>query len=277
MENSTAEPSSSKANPTANAAVVVNCVPDPQSAFAFQRRALAEYPPTSITADSLGEAEADDGHRYYIKGDAHGRPVRASEWICSRLGERVGVAVPQVISIKLASKEVVFGSRRVTGVADSISTMNFLLTKTEGAHSNVVGMGALISSIFAFDMFVNNDDRHLGNYLSVDDGGQRRFFAFDFSRALFWEWPWAGFPAGNTQNCGRLLRARHGFDLTAAAGVLDRLSLVTASDMGVIINEMPPGWLTGSLQTELLDWWGSSKRADRIEALKEGMSDGTLL
>ncbi|HWX63499.1 hypothetical protein, partial [Bradyrhizobium sp.] len=60
----------------------------------FPRKALIQYPKAQPTADSLGEVEADDRFRYYIKGDAHGRPVRASEWLGTHLAESVGISAP---------------------------------------------------------------------------------------------------------------------------------------------------------------------------------------
>jgi hypothetical protein len=56
-------------------------------------------------------------------------------------------------------------------------------------------------------MFFFNDDRHLENYLSVGDNGVRRLYAFDFSRAVLWQWPWVGYPAAgcNTRVWGSLM------------------------------------------------------------------------
>jgi hypothetical protein len=142
--------------------------------------------------------EADDGFRYYIKGDAHGRRVRASEWITTHIAEEVHIGAPPPMVIELQNGDIVFGSRRIAGVADAAITTAFLTATTlSNADDAPRALLQLLSAIYALDMFVFNDDRHLGNYLSVDDNGTRRLYTFDFSRALFWHWPWASFPPPN--------------------------------------------------------------------------------
>lgn len=246
----------------------------------FSRKALVEYAPAKHSADSRGEVEADDAWRYYIKGDAHGRPVRASEWLSTQIAEMVGVAAPAAVTIELASGEVVFGSRRIAGVADDVTTTAYLTTPS---NSNVglpaVNLKALLSRIYALDMFLNNDDRHLGNYLSVDDNGVRRLYAFDFSRALFWNWPWNGFPRSdrNTRQWGRVLRSLHGFDAPAASAILDGLSGLSVPALQQLVNHMPSGWLSASATAEFLAIWTTDACQNRIQDLKAGLSDGSLL
>lgn len=198
----------------------------------FVRGILAEYPKANPSADSLGEAEADDQQRYYIKGDLGCASIRASEWICTQLAEAVGIAAPAAAVLRRSTGDTVFGSRRLIGVANEVVTRNFLLTPSASNVSvPVVGMAQLLSAIYAFDLFVFNEDRHFGNYLSLDDNGVRRFYAFDFSRAFFWRWPWMDFPEPfqNTRICGRVLQAMHGFDIGAADAVIDRLRTVSGA------------------------------------------------
>jgi hypothetical protein len=157
----------------------------------FPRKALIQFPRSQRSADSMGEVEADDTFRYYIKGDAGGKPVRASEWLGTQIAEAIGLAAPTPTIIELPDGTTVFGSRRIAGVADATVTTAFLTTPTlSNASAPVAGLQALLSKIYAYDMFCHNDDRHFGNYLSVDDRGRRRLYTYDFSRALFWSWPW---------------------------------------------------------------------------------------
>lgn len=246
----------------------------------FNRKALIEYPPAKASADSRGEVEADDACRYYIKGDAHGRPVRASEWLSTQIAEMVGVAAPAPVTIELSGGEVVFGSRRIAGVADDVTTASFLTTPTNSnAGAPAVNLKTLLSRIYALDMFLNNDDRHLGNYLSVDDNGVRRLYAFDFSRALFWTWPWQGFPGlnCNTRQWGRILRSLHGFDPVAANAVLDGLSGLPVPVLQQIVNHMPSGWLGASASAEFLAVWTTDLCQKRVQDLKTGLGNGSLL
>ena len=158
----------------------------------FLRKALIEYPPSKLTADCLGMVDADDGGRYYVKGDAHGRPVRASEWLGTHLAEAVGIQSPAPVAIQLANGSVVFGSRRIAGVADDLLTRTYLMTPSaSNAAMPIAGLASILSKIYALDMFLHNDDRHFGNYLSIDDNGVRRLYTFDFSRAVFWQLSWS--------------------------------------------------------------------------------------
>jgi hypothetical protein len=128
-------------------------------------------------------------------------------------------------------------------------------------------------------MFVFNDDRHFGNYLTIDDNGTRRLYAFDFSRALLWHWPWQGYPlpGSNTRRYGFMLRQFHGFDESAALDTLDRLARLTPNSLEGFVSRMPSDWLLDPMRADLANWWSNGGRDARVAALRKGISDGTLL
>lgn len=246
----------------------------------FARKALIEFPPTGLTADCMGEVEADDGARYHIKGDANGVPTRASEWIGTLLAEEVGIQAPAAMPIELINGSQVFGSRRISGAADDTATTTFLLAPASSNQlAPVRGLGPILSAIYALDMFIFNVDRHIGNYLSVDDNGVRRLFAFDFSRSMFCTWPWQGVPPPNcnTRRTAALLRQLHGFDPAVASVTLDRLGSLSPTTMEGFIKRMPADWLPRELLNEFMAWWSGRSRPDRLEALRKGFGDGTVL
>jgi hypothetical protein len=253
-------------------------LPHVEQSLLFPRRTLCEFPKQKNSADSLGEVEAEDLHRYYIKGDSNGQPTRASEWLCTQLAETIGIAAPPVAVIELANGNLVFGSRRISGVADDIATQLYLTRKTE-IGPNPSNLSSLLSMIYTFDMFVNNDDRHFGNYLTVEENGTRRLFAFDFSRAMFWRWPWVNFPSPNqnTRVCGKILRSSHGFDINAAREILGKLKTLSPAIIEGFLNRMPSEWLSGERKKEFMNMWSGVERQDRIGALHEGFGDGSLL
>lgn len=244
----------------------------------FARKAQLEFPPSTHSADALGEVEADDTFRYHVKGDANGSPVRASEWISTHLAEEVGITAPAPMVIEMLDGSTTFGSRRIAGAADALHTRAYLLSPSN-AGMPITGLTPLLSSIYAFDMFIFNDDRHFGNYLSIDDLGKRRLYTFDFSRAFFWQWPWSGFPPPfcNTRICGSLLRQTHGFDPAAAHATLDRLSAVSGDHLDGLFRRMPQDWTSAQLRDQTLAWWSSPAKLARLVALKKGLTDGTAL
>ncbi len=246
----------------------------------FPRKVLSVLPRAEETADYLGEVEADDGHHYYLKSDTAGRPIRASEWLGTFLAEIVGIAAPSCTIVQLLTGELVFGSRRINGVADRVTTWSCLTQPSlTNAPDRIIGLQAILSSIYAFDLFVFNDDRHFGNYLSVDDNGVRRFFAYDFSRAVFWRWPWTGVPAldQHTRTCGMVIRRMHGFDLAAAKSVLDRLGAISPQLIEAELQRVPADWLAPALKEQFIAWWGSDAKTDRVNEIKMGVENGTYL
>ena len=252
----------------------------PQQFQLFCRKAIIEFPPKQQTADSLGEVEADDNCLYYIKGDAQGRSVRASEWICTQIAEAIGIAAPAPVAIELQNGTTVFGSRRIAGVADAAITSAYLTSPSvSNAGIQAQGLKSLLSKIYVLDMFLNNGDRHLGNYLSVDDNGVRRLYAFDFSRALFWEWPWVGYPAANlhTRIWGSALRRLHGFDIAAANLTLAGLGALAPAAVEGFIKQMPEDWISVAQRSQFMTAWTDGTFHSRLDGLRKGFIDGSLL
>lgn len=247
----------------------------------FLRQALTEFPLQQQTADACGEVEADDGHRYYVKGDSNGSATRASEWICREIGEAIGISTPMAAPIQMIDGRILFGSRRIASVADDLATSKFLTipVQSNSGESMAVGISTLVSAIYSYDMFIYNEDRHFTNYLSYDDNGKRRLFAFDFSRAFFWSWPWQGFPdrQSTTRICGRMLREVHGFDKAAADAILNRIDAIKAVSIEHMLARMPTEWLPQSKADELLGWWSGDAKSERVYALRKGIGDGSLL
>ncbi|MGE5504150.1 MAG: hypothetical protein ACM31L_06975 [Actinomycetota bacterium] len=238
-------------------------------------------PQADPTADTIGEGEADDGGRYVLKNDAHERPVRASEWLCTNIAEAVGFIAARPCFLEMPDGALVFGSRRLAGVAAQAESHKHLLTP--GGHpdqpKNALPLRTSLSALYAFDMAFNNDDRHLNNYMFTVESGALRPVAFDFSRSLFWNWPLAGFvhPQTATRQLGAILRQFHGWDLAAAEGVITRLETLPTATVERFINEMPGDWLAEQLRTDLLAWWSGQGRIDRLAELREGLRDGSLL
>ena len=246
----------------------------------FPVKAVNEYPLSRQTADALGEVEAEDGLFYHVKGDRPGHFICASEWICTNVAEEVGIGAPPRALIEMLDGRLVFGSRRISGVADEATTTLFLTTPShEGTQPASTGLRRLLSRIYAFDLFINNVDRHFGNYLSVEEFSVRRLYAMDNSRALFFGWPIDGFPQPHehTRVRGLYLRQLHGFDEAAALSVIEKLRRLAPTVIEGFIKRMPPSWLPPELRRELMDWWSNGGRIGRLIELDAGLRDGRLL
>jgi hypothetical protein len=247
----------------------------------FPLSTLVELPGVMNGADVWGSVIASDGQRYVAKADRGREPVRASEWLGTHLAEAVNIACATPKVIQLQDGELAFGSRAISGAHDAPVTSAILTTQTAGPQGNAVpGLPGFLSSVYAFDMFTRNIDRHDQNYISFDDSGNRRFVPIDFSRSLVWhDNGLTGFPLATqrTRRTFAILRQLHGFDLSAARATLERLAGVTTAQIASIMKLMPAEWLSQERCAAFLTWWDPPARQERLAALRTGFEDGTLL
>lgn len=242
------------------------------------------FPLRMIRIDSvdLGSADchwigrADTGHDYAIKVPLPGNPhLPASEWIGHHLAQACGIPVPDWEKVELPDGRLGFGSRWEGGTLPDQMAMTEWLLGLEPVPPELPG---LLSAVFAFDLFVHNDDRHLGNFLvRTGRNAARVVLAGDYSRALLYH-PWPP-PAGLQPGCNTIdLRAHTstylGHDPARSEQVLDRLSQINSAQWSTILQEMPDEWVGTALRTRLTDWW-DTERLVRLDALRGGFRDGT--
>lgn len=245
----------------------------------FPVRAEIEFPNVTGTVEAWGRVIAVDGQGYIVKTDKDGLPGRASEWVATLLAEAAGIACPTPKVIELLNGTRAFGSREIANVADQTVTAELLTSPStlEGLRGSP--LTSILSPVYAYDMFINNVDRHDHNFVSIEDRGTRRIYPIDFGRSLFWVGPLVGFPTAgqNTRRTGAAIRKRHGFDIHAALGTLERLRGVSVDHIRSIFSMMPEEWLDTLARAEFIRWWASSERLQRIDALTQGLKDGSLL
>lgn len=103
-----------------------------------------------------------DGRDYAIKRvcDSQNGLIPASEMFCYRLARRINIAVPQFEILDFKG-ELAFGSVWEGGVlSDTSLKIKILIGEIEMA-----GLSDILSRIYALDIFVNNTDRNISNYL----------------------------------------------------------------------------------------------------------------
>ena len=229
------------------------------------------------SADSIGVGIGDDNLEYAMKDGVACQTTPHDEWFCTRLAETVGIACPSPHVLQLQSGDLIFGSRWEGGVAkdpwwDMIARGDI----------DIADFAPVLSRIFAFDCFVHNDDRHLKNYLVREGRFGWKMFAMDFSRA----WLCNGMPPpplpfakdDNTLKGMRALRILFPsfFDVGAANAVLDKLAIVSEAQVLTIIDSHPPAWISPQGKKDVLEWWKSKARTERIDAIRKGIADGKL-
>lgn len=232
---------------------------------------------------NLGSADAaligmgDDGFDYVIKTVEKTPNVPASEWFCHRLSDLCSIVVPQFSILSIHGMKPAFGSRYDSAFEKNSQVILDILSGQ--AKANI--LAERLSAIYAFDLFVHNDDRHFRNYMFTRAMNGYSVKAFDFSRAwLYHDWPLPNLPLQpncNTVICFRDLIKHHQFDLKAAEVVLDRLSSVNVGLIQEIHNDMPIEWLSKPNRNKIIKWWSSKDRINRIEFVRGGLKDGTLV
>ena len=231
---------------------------------------------------NLGSADADligmgdDGQDYIIKTVEKTPDVPASEWFCHRLAGLCNIAVPQFSILNVKGMKPAFGSRYDSALEkDKLLVWDILSGRRK---ANI--LAERLSAIYAFDLFVHNDDRHIGNYMFIPAMSGFTVKAYDFSRAwLHHGWPLPNLPLQpcNTVRLFRELMKYHKIDLAAAGVVLDRLGELKTNIIQDIHNEMPAVWLSKSKRNEIVKWWAGNEKDKRIGFVRGGLKDGSLL
>lgn len=230
------------------------------------------------TADISMICHCDDGSDYAVKDGARGRYVPHSEWFCKHLGDRVGIPSPECRLVELAGG-FAFGSRWESGHDPAdwwLRVRNGEIIRDRVAP--------VLSRILAFDLFVNNLDRHASNYIVRPQAqGMWSMLAFDHSRAwMAAAWPLPAAPMDpsvvtlrnfrliNQMVGGLLLNKEFSF-------VLNRIREVPANYVEQIIAYQGQTWLSQQECDDILVYWESPHRQRRLDKIEEGLYNGSYV
>ncbi|MFD9849625.1 HipA family kinase [Streptomyces parvus] len=195
-----------------------------------------------------GIVEADDLGTYVMKftGAGQGRKTLVAEIICGELGRRLGLRVPELVTIELDP---------VIGLAEPDQEVQELLKASGGLN---LGMDYLPGSfgfdplayevgaaeagrIVWFDALINNVDRSWRNpNLLVWHGD---LWLIDHGATMIWHhnWPGAQASAAKPYNASDHVLAPFGPDIAAAAAEL--APLVTEELLTEVAADVPDVWL----------------------------------
>jgi hypothetical protein len=231
-------------------------------------------PTPGNTADCRHIGVADDGLPWAIKRVADGRYIPLSEYVCTHLAAAAGIAVPPCEIAELPNGEMAFASRWEGGtLCDNEIRRQFL---QRGAI-----MPDALWRIHAFDLFVANPDRHVGNYLVREDNafpGQPQCLAFDFSRALCAAaCPVPSLPLHpgcNTMKLWPAVVSIHGTARNAALSTIDRIRTLPDDSVQRLCHALPESWADAQALDRLYHWWNDSRPA-RLDQIADYIRQGT--
>ena len=235
---------------------------------------IEEHPPDITWTDAAGFGTGSDGLVYVIKDQRNDGTLCINEWLGAHLTEAAGLAAPPCRVLKRPDGKLVFGSRWEGGVLPQAEAARWLVTATPV-------LSRLLPAIFALDLFVQNQDRHIRNLLIRETAHTQGLLVYDFSRAfLHHGWPSTGPglpPSCNTVDTFHRLGRFHDWDWTQARGVLDTLSRLSDRWLEQLLGHAPPAWLGPDRKVGLSQWWQGEARQERIDAIRRGLDDGSML
>lgn len=248
----------------------VQCSVPNQQRVLFPIEIVETYPNDQNSADLTLIGKGRDGKHYAIKtiDDLNGF-VPASEYFCYQLARLVLIPTPSFEPLQLQCGSIAFGSAWEGGVK-SIKSLSDLMNILTG--NEVEDLEKFFGKVYAFDLFVNNDDRHFGNYIFRDSfKGKKIGLAFDFSRAWMVLGPF-GFECmdvnSNTMQCHEFIRKVNRYDKQSALDLLDYIKSIPVSDIDNILMSMHESWMTQVDKTAVIQWWGSVDFNERITRIK---------
>ncbi|MET4645307.1 hypothetical protein OG894_34410 [Streptomyces sp. NBC_01724] len=195
-----------------------------------------------------GIVEADNFGTYVMKftGAGQGRKTLVAEVICGELGRRLGLRVPELVTIQLDP---------VIGLAEPDQEVQELLKASGGLNLGMdylpgsIGFDPLAyqvdpaeaGKIVWFDALINNVDRSWRNPNMLVWHGD--VWLIDHGATMIWHhnWPGAQASAAKPYNASDHVLAPFGPDIAAAAAEL--APLVTEQLLAEVTAEVPDEWL----------------------------------
>jgi len=245
----------------------------------FPLRIKSIYPPPN-GADIALYCIAEDGKIYFCKRDKHSRLIRMNEWLWTGLAQYLKIATPECAVLLDLSGETLFGSLDIGSTAGPFGVQDFLTTPQPDELGGLGRwMGQYLARLYVFDLLCGNPDRGLTNFLRFPDGSSSRLCAFDFasadmsalSRTTF---PVAGSP---TISIGRKLRRTHGFELPIALEMVESIEAVPRSVIEGLFKGAPKEWMSIEERKAFCEGWMGRQVKERLNALRSGLKDGSLL
>lgn len=241
----------------------------------FQRQlfpiaVMTIYPNDQDSQDLKMIGLAENGKDYAIKTviDGNGK-VPATEAFCYQLARHLLINTPEYDVVELHDGSYAFGSVWEGGAA-TLKHQADVMRVLKGEFP-VVGIKSFFSKVYALDLFVNNVDRHFGNYIFRPSYSGTIALAFDFSRAWFSFNPY-GFEAAVDENPTSSgitwIRKFDQYDRSEAVRCLDIITGLTTETVSAMLSNFPDEWLSNHDRQSFLEWWSSPARTERIEFLK---------
>lgn len=239
------------------------------------------------TADAAGFGIANDGQTFVIKSPLTHCLLPATEAFCEALA--VACQLPATTGAWVDVNGLsCYGSRFEGGLDQPMKSVSNLEIESRKRQWSRCTNPGVASATFAFDLFVNNYDRHHNNWTFQNQNGNLTARVFDFSKAWWVVAPdLKNLPHPSAmksmlpqfeRTCGtyKSVRMWAKEDLSAAQNVLDLLKQVSHTWVNTQISGFPTGWVDPNTLATTLVWWSSPLKNERIKQIEDGLKNGSL-
>ncbi|MGW7358227.1 HipA family kinase [Streptomyces sp. NPDC054802] len=197
-----------------------------------------------------GIVEADDLGTYVMKftGAGQGRKTLVAEVVCGQLGRRLGLRVPELVTMQLDP---------VIGLSEPDQEVQELLKASGGLNLGMdflpgsLGFDPLAYEVDAaqagrvvwFDALINNVDRSWRNPNMLVWHGD--LWLIDHGATMIWHHNWPGAAASVTKPYDASDHALAPFGPDIAAAAAELAPRVTEELLGEVVADVPDEWLAG--------------------------------
>jgi hypothetical protein len=215
---------------------------------------------------------ADNCKDYAIKEVANSTKgyIPASELFCYELARTMKINVPEYEIIEMQDGSYAFGSEW-DGHAEYLDQFVDFLRIISGQDA-IKNNDLFFSKVYALDIFVNNDDRHMGNFFVRKTYSGKIGVAYDFDKSWY-EIGHDRFDAitcgSNTQESMHHVQDKRVLKKKIVKDTLDKIGELTSDSISSILRRMPTEWMSNEEKRKFLDWWVSDALAHRIAKLKK--------
>jgi hypothetical protein len=176
--------------------------------------------------------------------------------------------------------ETYFGSQQHRSTSLRFTVDDYLRTPQTGELGQPLDwLGRYFSALYALDLFLDNPDRDIGNFVLQAEGQTLRLCAIDFAASNLFSLSGLQFPIahGRTVPVGKLLWHLHGFFEESALEMADRIAAVPAAVVAGFFSEIPSDWSSETQREGICAGWQSDEMQKRLAALRAGIKNGSLL
>jgi hypothetical protein len=231
---------------------------------------IQTHPNNQGSADLQLIGEGDNSKDYAIKqvADSAKGHLPATELFCYELAARINIPTPNYDIVMLKDGTLAFGSEweGVSSIKDSADVIEYLT-----GNKPVKNFKMFLSKVFAFDLFINNVDRHLGNILFRNSYSGTIALAFDYGRAWY-EIDAFGYqatsPKYKTKIANSIIKNFKQYDKDIALETLKKLSNIPVTAIERILCTIPTDWFSSAHRKEITSWWGSDEMKARLTKLE---------